>query len=134
MVGNDSIGVIVIDTLERAAQACADPAPPVYRRLFAMHPEFESMFSLDTDGGVRGSMLQTAFDCLIDLAGEGRAAPAILTSERMNHDGYGVPPETFEWFFGAIRDTVRDLNGQAWQDREESAWAVLLDRLHHLPA
>jgi len=125
---------IIVETLEHAGRVCEDPTTLIYERLFAMHPEFEGLFSLDTDGGVRGSMLQTAFECLIDLAGEGRTASAILASERMNHDGYGVPTDTFAWFFEAIRDTVRDLNADAWQHREESAWAGLLDRLHNLPA
>lgn len=131
---NDSLEAIIAGTLDRAATACEDPTALIYDRLFAMHPEFETLFSLDTDGGVRGAMLQTAIDCLIDLAGEGRSASAILASERMNHDGYGVPPDTFAWFFGAIRDTVRELNANDWTAAEEAAWSELLGRLDVLPA
>ena len=122
-------GTIIIETLERAAEVCEDPSGRVYERLFRAHPEFETLFALDTDGGVRGSMLQTAFDCLIDLAGEGRTAPAILSSERMNHYSYGVPAETFESFFAAIRDTVCELNGEAWGDRQAREWSRLLRRV-----
>ena len=49
-------------SLERFGEICADPAPLIYRRLFAQHPDFEDLFAMDTDGGVRGSMLTTCFD------------------------------------------------------------------------
>ena len=47
---------LILDTLERASERCADPAPLIYRRLFELRPEFRSLFVMDTDGGVRGSM------------------------------------------------------------------------------
>lgn len=120
---------IILETLERAGEACEDPAPLIYSRLFQAHPEFERLFALDTDGGVRGSMLQTAIDCLVDMAAQGPTAPAILASERLNHYSYGVPADRFESFFEAIRDTVRELNGKAWKPPEEAAWRSLLERV-----
>jgi branched-chain amino acid transport system ATP-binding protein len=55
---------LILDTLERASERCADPAPLIYRRLFELRPEFESLFVMDTDGGVRGSMLTTCFNAI----------------------------------------------------------------------
>ena len=63
----------LIDSLELLSERAGDVTDEVYARLFARYPELEAMFSMDTDGGVRGSMLMQAFDCLMDLS-EGKAS------------------------------------------------------------
>lgn len=117
---------IIEATLARAAEICGDPRDAVYARLFARRPEFEDLFLLDTDGGVRGSMLQQALECLLDLAAGGGATRSIVTSEWQRHEGYGVPAAAFMLFFEAIRDTFREALGTEWSDAAEAAWAELL--------
>jgi hemoglobin-like flavoprotein len=62
----------LVDSLGLLSERAGDVTGLVYTRLFAAYPELEDLFLMDTDGGVRGSMLSQAFECLMDLA-EGRA-------------------------------------------------------------
>ncbi len=117
---------LIAESLERAAEACADPAPLVYQRLFALRPEFEALFVMDTDGGVRGAMLETCFNALLGLADEAPTQRVIISSSRFSHTAYGLAETDLDLMFGVIRDTVRDLNGAAWTPAHESAWAARL--------
>ena len=119
---------LILQSLEALAEREGDPAPVIYTRLFADHPDLEPLFLMDTDGGVRGSMLQQSFDCLIDMAEGGIMAPVILGAERMNHGTYGVPDNLFDAFFTTIRDCVRDAMGSDWTAETEAAWSRLLAR------
>lgn len=116
-------------SLEAAAETGIDPTQRIYARLFARYPELEVLFDMDTDGGVRGSMLQQAFDCLLDDLGQGLMARTILSSERQNHLAYGVPDGVFEDFFADIRDTIRELAGQAWTSATDQAWTDAITRI-----
>ena len=82
-------------SLELAAERCDDLTPLVYRRLFAQHPEAESMFR--TDGGdlVKGSMLAFALDAILDFAGERSGHFRMIECEVLSHDAYGTPRELF---------------------------------------
>ncbi len=117
---------LILETLERAGEACADPAPLVYRRLFALRPEFEALFVMDSDGGVRGSMLETCFNALLGLQDEGPVQRVIISSSRFSHTAYGLAESDLDLMFGAIRDTVRELNGAHWTPEAAAAWDARL--------
>lgn len=117
---------VILDSLDTFATREGDPAPGIYARLFAAHPELEALFLMDTDGGVRGSMLQQAFDCLIDVAEGGRMAEVVLGAERVNHKSYGVPDNLFDIFFLAIRDSVKASLADDWTAQTDAAWTRLL--------
>lgn len=127
----------ITQSLERFGAMCADPAPLIYQRLFAQHPEFEVLFAMDSDGGVRGSMLTTCFECIIGLA-EGSQLPRFeLQSARLSHQGYGVPESQLDDMFAAIRDTCRETLAGEWSPAMEAAWADILSeisRMGHAPA
>ena len=110
---------LILQSLEALAEREGDPAPAIYARLFADHPDLEPLFLMDTDGGVRGSMLQQSFDCLI---------------ERVNHGTYGVPDNLFDAFFTTIRDCVKAAMGTDWTAETDAAWSRLLVRTAALAA
>jgi hemoglobin-like flavoprotein len=120
---------IVAASLETLAERVGDPAPQVYARLFAEHPEMEALFVRDTRGAVRGEMLAMAFQCLLDIGGADAYAANLIAAERVNHQGVGVPPEVFAQFFPVVMRTCRDLLGEAWTDEVDAAWAELLARI-----
>lgn len=113
---------LIEESLEKLAAGGTDPAPQVYATLFSRHPEFETLFGLDEDGGVRGSMLQQALDCLLYQLEGSHTAATVMSAERFAHEGYGVPPERFETFFEVIRDTFRNMLGSDWSEDTDAAW------------
>jgi hypothetical protein len=117
---------VILATLEAVAERRGDPAPDVYARLFVACPDLERLFVMDTDGGVRGSMMQQGLECILDYVGERRIAPQIISAERARHEGYGVPDTRFDAFFVAMRDTFREIMGAGWTPAMEREWAGLL--------
>ena len=126
-----SIGAMdaVAQSLDLFAARCGDPAPLVYARLFAVHPDAAAHFVMDPGGHVRGQMLAVAFEALLDEAeGAGRLA-GLVGIERMNHVNIGVAPDQFDGFFALLRDTVRDALGPDWTPAMEAGWAARIAAL-----
>ena len=117
----------ILDSLSLWAERGDDPTEAVYEQLFSRYPELLELFALDTDGGVRGSMLQHAFDCILDYVGENRIAANLVSTSRILHQGYGVPDGRFDEFFVVLRDSCRSALAQDWTDAMEAEWVDLLD-------
>ena len=117
------------DTLQRLADTVGDPQPLVYARLFALRPDFEPMFDLDSDGGVRAAMLETCFDCILGQAAGSPSPRFHLEAARLQHDGYGLTAEDIDLIFAAIRDVCHDTLGEDWTEERDAAWTSLLDEL-----
>ena len=81
----------ILESLEAVSAKIGDPTPHIYRTLFERHPELEELFLMDQDGSVRGSMLQQALECVIGHVEGSTLHPMIVSTSRINHDGYGVP-------------------------------------------
>lgn len=109
-------------SLELVAARMGDPAPLVYARLFAEDPALEALFVRDRLGTVRGNMLLTALECLVDFAGPRAYATHFVGSERVNHEGLGVPPEMFDRFYATVIDTFREGLGAEWTAETDAAW------------
>lgn len=124
----------VTRSLEIAAERCPDLTPLVYERLFAANPELETHFVLDTDKSVRGSMLSWVLTTILDFTEGGSIGRNLIETEAMNHDGYGVPPATFNLFFGVVRDTVADLCGADWTEPMAAAWRGMIAELQGIAA
>lgn len=110
-------------SLEQVAERVGDPAPLVYARLFAQFPELEALFVRDVTGIVRGNMLTTTLECLLDFAGTRAYATHFVGSERVNHGGLGVPAEMFDRFYATVIETFREVLGEAWTTETDAAWA-----------
>ncbi|HOZ29192.1 MAG TPA: hypothetical protein PK080_17630, partial [Hyphomonadaceae bacterium] len=65
---------VILGTLQSVADRHGDPTALIYQRLFSAHPELEALFHMDRDGGVRASMVQQGFECILDHVGEKRVA------------------------------------------------------------
>lgn len=125
-------GALIEASLQQLADRVGDPQGLIYARLFALRPDFEPMFELDRDGGVRALMLQTCFDCILGTA-EGRDTPRFhLEAARLQHEGYGLTAEDLDLIFSAIRDVCRDTLAGDWTTGEEAAWTSLLEDLASL--
>jgi hemoglobin-like flavoprotein len=116
----------ILESLERAAEACADPAPLVYQRMFETHPHLETLFVMDHDGAVRGNMLETCINIILGLVENSETPRYLIAAARMHHEGYGVPDGEFDVMFVSMRDTFRDLLGADWTPQTDKAWNGLL--------
>ena len=120
-------GSHIIDALALWGEVHADPTESVYALLFSRYPELEALFVMDTDGGVRGSMLQQAFECIMDHVGENQIAASLVSTSRILHEGYGVPPGRFDDFFGVMRDACRTDLALEWTEAMDSEWEEMLE-------
>jgi hypothetical protein len=120
---------LILATLEQVAERFGDPADRVYARLFELQPDFERLFVLDRDGGVRASMFQTCIDCVIGMAEQRDTARSVIEAARLHHPGYGVPGDELDVMFIAMRDVVRDIMGGNWTPAMEAEWTALLAAL-----
>jgi hemoglobin-like flavoprotein len=122
------------ESLERLAERAGDPTPEVYARLFARYPETEALFVRDVDGAVKGEMLAKVFEIALDLSGANAYAANFIACEVVNHDGVGVPRETFPRFFDVAVETFAELLGPDWTPAYAAAWAGLVARVEAITA
>ena len=123
---------LVTASLERVGEACGDPAPLVYARLFQRWPELEPMFMLDRDGAVRGEMLALALRSLLDVAEGAGAGAGMIRAELVNHSGYDVPPAVFARFYEVVAEVVAERLGTDWTAETAQAWRALLAAVSEL--
>ncbi len=121
---------IITNTLEQVAERCGDPKEAVFKRLYELDPKFEPLFVMDTDGGVRGSMLETSLNCMIGVAqGESETPRLLIEAARMIHDGYGLTEDEVDLMFVAMRDVFRDVMAGDWTPETDAEWTKLLAEL-----
>ena len=118
----------LITSLEKLTFLLGDPQEEIYQRLYSRYPDLQSLFVLDTDNSVRGSMLQTAFEYLLIYGDIAEIDQAGLASWRSHHAEYGVEEDVFLVFFVLIRDCVKDYLGPEWTDSMASQWEDFLQR------
>lgn len=119
-------------SLAAVADRVGDPAPLVYARLFAVHPDMRALFCNDRSGAVQGEMLARAFETLLDFVGERGSAVQFLRAERDNHAAYGVEPAVFLTFFEVVFDSLADKMGTDWSAATRDAWRDVLAELRAL--
>jgi hemoglobin-like flavoprotein len=118
----------ILESLDLVAARLGDATPAVYRRLFAERPEMEPLFALDQQGLVRGQMLSVAIEALLDYTEDNVYAANLIRIERINHEGKGIPPGTFDLFYRVMLDTFRAELGTEWTREIDMAWTDLLAR------
>jgi hemoglobin-like flavoprotein len=127
-------GAFVAKSMELAAERGGDITALVYRKLFQERPDLESLFVMDTDGAVRGSMLSWVISVLSDYTGDRRYAENLIRAEAANHDAYGLPAGAFCLFFDVVARTIRDVIGREWSAEMDEDWKALLAELDGIVA
>lgn len=127
-----TVAETIEQTLELVAAKVGDPSDRIYARLFQAYPQFEALFALDTDGGVRAQMLETSFDCILGAAVGSRTADLLLEAARLQHAEYGIGDTDIHVMFEVMRDEFRDIAGTDWTEAVERDWAHLLEDLSRM--
>jgi hypothetical protein len=121
---------IITSTLETVSERCGDPQERIFARLYELDAKFEPLFVMDTDGGVRGSMLQTSLNCIIGVAeGQSETPRLLIEAARMIHDGYGLTEDEVDLMFVAMRDVFREIMAGDWTGQVDAEWTKLLAEL-----
>ena len=120
------MSIAIAISLEYLVRELGDPQTRIYERLYRQHPEVQALFVLDADGGVRGSMLQTTLETILDYSAKGRLDHVSLGAWRSHHLAYEVDAELFTRFFMIIRDCAKEALGGDWSTEMESSWQDLL--------
>jgi hemoglobin-like flavoprotein len=121
-----SQAALIEQSLELAAERCADLTPLVYERLFGEQPQMRALFWRDSNGAIRGEMLARVFEAILDFIGERLYAHHLIQCEVVTHAGYDVPPDVFATFFPVVAATLRDVVGTDWTPEMDQAWRTLL--------
>ena len=124
----------ITQSLERLVETLGDPQPLIYQRMYALYPHTEALFVLDSDGGVRGSMLQTTLEIILGYAAEDRLDAVSLAAWQSHHLAYDVDAVTFTSFFAIIRDCAKEALGIDWNKTTEQAWQDLLQQVQTIEA
>lgn len=119
----------IVASLECVVDKCGDPTELVYKRLFDQYPDMKLLFLLDRDDSVKGNMLAQVLECFMDFTGKRHYAANLISSERINHEMIGVPPDVFINFFTTVVDTFKDILKDDWTPEYDVAWSNLVSDL-----
>lgn len=124
---------VILESLECVVEKVGDPVEPVYARLFEKYPDMQDLFILDKTGGARGHMLSEVLDCVIDFCDGDNYATNFVASERMNHEGIGVPADVFSTFLDIVVEVFKEISGDRWSSEIDAAWSRVVTALKPLP-
>lgn len=120
---------VILESLEQIVEKAGDPVDRVYIRLFEKYPDMEALFILDKTGGARGHMLSEVLECVVDYCDGDKYATNFVASERMNHEGIGVPADVFTTFLDIVVEVFREISGADWSPEIDAAWRRVITGL-----
>jgi hemoglobin-like flavoprotein len=119
---------ILLDTLERALAADDTFPARFYERLFAAHPEVQSLFRSHSPGAQR-KMFAQKLVAIVDHIEDPQWVERELSALAATHVGYGVTPEMYPWVGEALIATLADACGPDWSPEAEAAWTTAYAQL-----
>lgn len=112
-------------TLTHFATLHGDPHQAVYEKLYAAREDYEGLFVLDTDEGLRRNMMRTTLEIITTYLEDKTAAANRVVGARMSHVTYGVEDD-FDLFFDLTRDVIAAGCADIWTDAHTAAWDAML--------
>ena len=116
---------LITETLAHYAEQHGDPYDAAYAKLYAAHDDYEGLFLLDSDEGLRRNMMRTTLEIIAAYADDKQAAANRVTGARMSHIPYGIEDD-FGLFFEITRDVIATGCKAIWTDAHAAAWAAML--------
>ncbi len=111
-----------------------EAAADTYQRLDDHLPHLSDLFVLDRHFFVRGSMLQSAFECIVDYAEGGVQYRLSLASTRVNHEIYDLSDDVFLSFFDVISEGLKKSLEAHWDEAVEQDWQAMLAHFNQILA
>lgn len=119
------MSALISDTLALYAERCGDPYDAAFAKLYAANREYEGLFFLDTDEGLRRNMMQTTLEIITTYCDKPRAAENLVIGTRLVHLTYEISDD-FDLFFTITRDVIAEGLGDAFTPAHASAWETML--------
>ncbi|MEQ8485637.1 MAG: globin [Pseudomonadales bacterium] len=111
----------VTDTLDAVAQQDIDLTDPVLDHYATRRPESAALMA-HMDEYMKGRMMADVLMLLMTPPAE--VDHQYLTFEVESHRAYGVTIEQFPDLLASVRDSVREVLGDAWDAAAEQAWGA----------
>ena len=119
------MSALISETLELYAERCGDPYDAAFAKLYAADADYEGLFFLDTDEGLRRNMMQTTLEIITTYCDNPRSAENLVIGTRLVHLTYEINDD-FDLFFTIIRDVMADGLGDSFSPTHAKAWDTML--------
>ena len=119
------MSTLIAETLELYAEHCGDPYDAAFAKLYAARADYEGLFFLDTDEGLRRNMMQTTSEIITTHCDNPRSAENLVIGTRLVHLTYEISDD-FDLFFTITRDVMADGLGDAFTPSHAAAWDTML--------
>lgn len=96
-----------------------------YEILFTRYPQVQPLFSRNAPERQQ-KMLQDAIIAVVEHVEDASWLTTNLRAMGAKHVEYGVKDEMYQWVADSLLSTLRELAGQAWTPRIETAWTEAL--------
>ncbi len=117
--------MLIEQSLQQYADRHGDPYAAAYQKLYAANTEYEGLFILDTDEGLRRNMMRTTLEIIALYIDDQRAAANRIIGARVNHIPYGIE-EDFDLFFEIVRDVIAEALADSFTPDHAAAWDIML--------
>ena len=107
------MSALIGETLELYAERCGDPYDAAFAKLYAANADYEALFFLDTDEGLRRNMMQTTLEIIATYCDDPYAAENMVVGTRLVHLTYEISDD-FDLFFTITRDVIAEGLGDAF--------------------
>ncbi|CAI8233213.1 MAG: Uncharacterised protein [Alphaproteobacteria bacterium] len=116
---------LIEQTLAHYAEHHGDPYDAAFQKLYAADPNYQALFFLDTDEGLRRNMMRTTLEIITTYIDNAYAAENLVIGARLIHLTYEVTDD-FDLFFQITRDVIAEGCADIWSDAHATAWNAML--------
>ncbi|MDA8539670.1 globin [Alphaproteobacteria bacterium] len=116
---------LIEQSLTHYAARHGDPYDAAFQKLYAANANYEPLFFLDTDEGLRRNMMRTTLEIIATYIDDAYAAENLVTGARLVHLTYEINDD-FDLFFQITRDVIAEGCDDVWTDAHASAWNTML--------
>ena len=122
---SDASKQLIEQSLTHYAEQHGDPYEAAFQKLYAANADYEALFFLDTDEGLRRNMMRTTLEIIATYIDDAYAAENLVTGARLVHLTYEINDD-FDLFFQITRDLIAEGCADVWTDSHASAWNTML--------
>lgn len=119
------MSALIEASLAHYAAHHGDPYDAAFEKLYAADPNYQALFFLDTDEGLRRNMMRTTLEIITTYIDNAYAAENLVIGARLVHLTYEVTDD-FDLFFQITRDVIAEGCADIWSDAHAAAWDTML--------